>query len=195
MLYYCPQIWCSDNTDAIDRIRIQYGTSFGYPVRTMGAHVSAVPNGSTHRVTPFNTRAVVAMAGTFGYELDLNLISEEEKQAVPLQIETFKKYWNLIQNGLYYRLTDVMKNRKEAAWMMVSENGSEALVNIVTLDVTVDGPNRFIRCAGLIPGAVYRDEESGREYDANALMAQGLPIPTEMPHGEYQAAQIHLCKV
>jgi len=203
MLYYCPQIWCSDNTDAIDRIRIQYGTSFGYPIRTMGAHVSAVPNYGTQRSVPFGTRAVVAMSGTFGYELDLNLISEEEKRQVPAQIATFKKYWHLLQNGLYYRLTDVMRNRGEAAWMMVAEDGSEALINIVTLDVTGNGPNRFIRCAGLTPGAVYRDEESGAKYAANALMSQGLPtpqmeipgLPFKVTPGEYQAFQIHLCKV
>lgn len=203
MLYYCPQIWCSDNTDAIDRVQIQYGTSFGYPVRTMGAHVSAVPNCDTRRKTPINTRAVVAMAGTFGYELDLNLISEEEKQAVPRQIEAFKKYWSLLHKGLYYRLTDVMHNRKEAAWMMVAEDGSEALVNIVTLDATGNAPNRFIRCAGLTPGAMYREEDSGRVYSANALMSQGLPMPKitipglshQVIPGEYEAFQIHLCKV
>lgn len=193
MLYYCPQIWCSDNTDAVDRVRIQYGTSFGYPVRTMGAHVSAVPNGSTRRITPFHTRAVVAMAGTFGYELDLNLISEEEKQAVPHQIADFKKYWNLLQNGLYYRLTDVMKNRMEAAWMMTAHDGSEALVNVVTLDTTGNAPNRFIRCAGLTPGACYREEATGMVYSANALMTQGLPIPAGL--GEYEAYQVHLCRV
>ena len=201
MLYYCPQIWCSDNTDAIDRVRIQYGTSFGYPVRTMGAHVSAVPNYDAHRSEPFHTRAVVAMSGTFGYELDLKLISEEEKQEVPKQIETFKKYWDLLQNGLYYRLTDVMQNRNEAAWMMVAEGGSEALVNIVTLSTTGNSPNRFIRCAGLTPGASYRDEETGRVYPANALMAQGLPMPSFRPRpgaprpGEYDAFQVHLCRV
>ena len=203
MLYYCPQIWCSDNTDAIDRVRIQYGTSFGYPMRTMGAHVSAVPNGDTRRKTPFHTRAVVAMAGTFGYELDLNLISDEEKKQVPVQIETFKQYWSLLHNGLFYRLTDVMRNRQEAAWMTVAEDGGEALVSIVVLDSTGNGPNRFIRCQGLTPGASYRDEESGLVYDANALMAQGLPMPT-VPHphwpvrvtpSEYDAFQIHLRRV
>ncbi len=203
MLYYCPQIWCSDNTDAIDRIRIQYGTSFGFPLRTMGAHVSAVPNGDTRRKTPFHTRAVVAMSGTFGYELDLNLISEDERKQVPAQIEAFKKYWSLLHNGLFYRLTDVMQNRQEAAWMMVVEDGSEALVNIVVLDSTGNSPNRFIRCQGLTPGASYRDEESGIVYDANALMAQGLPMPmvqhprwpVKVTPNEYDAFQIHLRKL
>lgn len=202
MLYYCPQIWCSDNTDAIDRLSIQYGTSFGYPVCTMGAHVSAVPNGETHRYTDIHTRAVVAMSGTFGYELDLNLISEEEKKAVTEQIATFHKYWDLIQNGTYYRLTDVIRNRKEAAWMMVAEDKREALVNIVTLDVTGNGPNRFVYCMGLEPGAIYKDADTDICYPANALMTQGLPLPaakhpvlnSKSHPAEYTAFQIHLIK-
>ena len=100
MLYYSPQIWCSDNTDAIDRIKIQYGTSFGYPISAMGSHVSAVPNHQTGRITPLSTRAVVAMAGSFGYELDLNKLTEEEKHQVKQQIQTCKKYWKLIHQGI-----------------------------------------------------------------------------------------------
>lgn len=202
MLYYCPQIWTSDNTDAINRLDIQYGTSFGYPVSTMGAHVSAVPNHETGRVTDIHTRAVVAMSGTFGYELDLNLISEEEKKAVTEQIKTFHKYWELIQNGTYYRLTDLQKNRQEAAWMMVAQDKTEALVNIVTMDVAANGPNRFVYCMGLEPGAIYMDADSGICYPANALMTQGLPMPTRIDPlrgvkarpTEYQAFQIHLVK-
>ena len=202
MLYYCPQIWCSDNTDAIDRLSIQYGTSFGYPVSTMGSHVSAVPNGETKRCTDIHTRAVVAMSGTFGYELDLNLISEDEKKAVTEQIATFHKYWELIQNGTYYRLTDVIRNRNEAAWMMVAEDKSEALLNIVTLDATGNGPNRFVYCMGLEPGAVYKDADTGICYPANALMTQGMPVPAvrhpvhhKKGHAaEYTAFQIHLIK-
>lgn len=201
MLYYCPQIWCSDNTDAIDRLDIQYGTSFGYPVSAMGAHVSAVPNGETERITSIHTRAVVAMSGTFGYELDLNLVSEEEKKAVTQQIKDFHKYWELIQNGTYYRLTDVKKNHQEAAWMMVAEDKSEALVNIVVLNISANLPNRFIYCMGLEPGAIYKDMETGICYPASALMTQGLPMPHRTrPHGgkahpaEYQAFQVHLVK-
>ena len=203
MLYYCPQIWCSDNTDAIDRVRIQYGTSFGYPVRTMGAHVSACPNYDTKRFVPINTRAVVAMEGTFGYELDLNKLSEKEMKEVTEQIETFKKYWNILHNGQYYRLTDVMENRQEAAWMMVSEDRSEALLNIVTLDVTGNKPNRFVKCAGLEPGASYRDDETGIIYSANLLMSTGILIPMRAVEGhnwvttppEYDAFQIHFTKI
>ena len=98
MLYYTPQIWCSDNTDAIDRLRIQYGTSFCYPVSTMGAHVSAVPNGTTGRLTPMETRGVVAMHGTFGYEMDLSRCTPEEKEVVRRQIARFKAHYDLIQD-------------------------------------------------------------------------------------------------
>lgn len=89
MLYYSPQIWCSDNTDAINRLSIQYGTSFFYPVSSMGAHVSAVPNHQTGRVTSFKTRGNVALSGSFGYELDPNQISDEEKEEVKEQIRKF----------------------------------------------------------------------------------------------------------
>src|SRR5699024_6079733 len=99
MLYYTPQIWCSNNTDAIERIWIQHGTSFGYPISSVGSHVSAIPNHQTGRKTDIHTRGVVAMAGSFGYELDLSLLSEEEKEAVKEQISSYKKYWNLIHNG------------------------------------------------------------------------------------------------
>lgn len=102
MLYYTPQIWCSDNTDAIDRIEIQYGTSFIYPASCVGSHVSAVPNHQTGRVTSLNTRGVVAMAGTFGYELNLGLLSDKEKEEVKDQVKKFKAYAPLIQNGDYY---------------------------------------------------------------------------------------------
>ena len=100
MMYYTPQIWCSDNTDAIDRLRIQYGTSFGYPVSVVGSHVSAVPNHQTGRKTPLHTRGVVAMSGTFGYELNLMKLSEEEKQEIREQIAEYKSYAPIIQNGL-----------------------------------------------------------------------------------------------
>jgi alpha-galactosidase len=170
MLFYCPQIWTSDNTDAIDRIKIQYGTSFAYPVSTMGAHVSAVPNCDTKRLVPINTRAVVAMSGTFGYELDLNLISDVEKEEVKKQIVTFKKYYDLLQHGLFYRLTDATKNTNEAAWMTVSNDKKEALLNIVILSVSGNGTNRFIKLSGLDSDASYKDSDSGLIYPASALM-------------------------
>ena len=192
MLYYAPQIWCSDMTDAIERIRIQYGTSFGYPVHCMGAHVSVSPNEQTGRVTPINTRAVVAMAGTFGYELDLNLVSEEDKAAVRQQIRDFKRWQHLMQDGLYFRLTDGLDNREEAAWMLTAKDRSEALLSIVTLDIHDNAPIRYIRLKGLDAEAVYRDTYSGQTCTGAALMYAGLPVPKH--RGEYVAWQIHLLR-
>ena len=120
MLYYCPQIWCSDDTDAFERTKIQYGTSFFYPVSAIGSHVSAVPNHQTGRITPMETRAVTAMAGSFGYELDLNTLSDNEKEEVKEQIARFKENGPLIHNGLYYRLSDPMTD-KFAGWEFASE--------------------------------------------------------------------------
>ena len=191
MLYYCPQIWCSDNTDAVDRIRIQYGTSFGYPVSTMGAHVSAVPNYATGRVTPLQTRAAVAMSGTFGYELDLDLLTDGEKEQVRQQIRTFKKYEDLIRFGDYYRLTDAVQDHEAAAWMSADPDGNEALVTIVRLLATGNSPARFIRLKGLLPDAIYRDEATGETYSGSALMHLGLPVPYA-PKGDFLSVRIHL---
>jgi alpha-galactosidase len=193
MLYYTPQIWCSDNTDAIERIRIQHGTSFGYPISAVGSHVSAVPNHQTGRMTDIRTRGVVAMAGTFGYELDLNLITEEEKEIVRHQIADCKKYWNLIHEGRYYRLTDPSIHQEVAAWEFVDEAKEEMLLSMVTLDTHCNAPVCYVRCRGLEKEAVYREEASGAEYAGAALMYAGIPVPAMQ--GEYQALQLHFRRV
>ena len=193
MLYYAPQIWCSDNTDAIERIGIQYGTSFGYPISAVGSHVSVSPNEQTGRPCPLNTRAVVAMAGSFGYELDLNLLSDAEKDEVRTEIANYKAYWPLIHDGLYYRLTDAAKNHEEAAWLFASSDKSEALLNVVTLNTHGNPPTRYIRCKGLDPHTSYRDTITGKVYTGAALLYAGLPIP-EVP-GEYNAFQWHFVQV
>ena len=192
MMYYTPQIWCSDDTDAICRLDIQYGTSFGYPISVVGSHVSAVPNHQTGRTTPFNTRAVVAMAGSFGYELDLNKVSDEEKEEVKAQVENYKKYWDLLHNGLYYRLTDADKSKGVAAWSFVARDKSETLVNIVTVESFCNAPVPFVRVKGLDVDATYVDEETGAEYSGQGLEQIGLPVPLKF--GEYNAYQIHLVR-
>ena len=192
MLYYTPQIWCSDNTDAIDRLRIQYGTSFGYPVSAVGSHVSAVPNHQTGRYTPMKTRGVVAMAGSFGYELDLNKITEEEKTCVREQIQEYHKYWNLIHNGEYYRLTSPFED-EVAAWLFVAENQDEALLNMVKLEAHGNPVTSYVRLKGLDKKAMYRDEETGRIYPGAGLICGGIPVPAS--EGEYQAWQMHLVKI
>lgn len=188
MLYYTPQIWCSDNTDAIDRTRIQHGTSFGYPISAVGSHVSAVPNHQTGRITNIQTRAVVAMAGSFGYELDLNLITDDEKELVKAQIKDYIRYWDMIQNGSYYRLTDPQVNREIAAWAFVAEDRSEALLNVVTLDAHCNAPIQYVRLRGLDPQAVYSMEGTEKKYSGAALMYAGIQVP-ELG-GQYQAWQV-----
>ena len=148
------------------------------------------PNEQTGRVTPINTRAVVAMAGTFGYELDLNRVSEEDKAAVRKQVADFKRWQHLMPEGQYYRLTDCMENHEEAAWMLVAGDKSEALLSIVTLDTHDNAPVRYVRCKGLEPEAVYRDAQSGKCYTGAALMHAGIPVP--FCRKEYMAWQIHL---
>lgn len=190
MLYYTPQIWCSDNTDAIDRLRIQYGTSFGYPISAVGSHVSAVPNHQTGRSVSMETRGTAAMAGSFGYELDLNKITEKEKECVKKQIQDYHKYWNVIHNGDYYRLTNPFQNQDFAAWEFVSEDQDEVLIQVVTLTNHGNPPVNYLKCKGLDAQATYQEEETGRIYSGSGLMYAGLPIP--FLSGDYRAWQISL---
>ena len=189
MMYYTPQIWCSDNTDAIDRLRIQYGTSFGYPVSVVGSHVSAVPNHQTGRKTPLHTRGVVAMSGTFGYELNLMKLSEEEKQEIREQIAEYKSYAPIIQNGLYYRLSNPT-TEEICAWEFVhtdEKEQSKVLLNVVMQVIHGNMTVNYVKLQGLEETAVYREEKSGKRYTGAALMYGGMPLPIEP--GEYQAYQ------
>ena len=189
MMYYTPQIWCSDNTDAIDRLRIQYGTSFGYPVSVVGSHVSAVPNHQTGRKTPLHTRGVVAMSGTFGYELNLMKLSEEEKQEIREQLAEYKSYASIIQNGLYYRLSNPT-TEEICAWEFVhtdEKEQSKVLLNIVMQVIHGNMTVNYVKLQGLEETAVYREEKSGKRYTGAALMYGGMPLPIEP--GEYQAYQ------
>lgn len=192
MLYYCPQIWCSDNTDAIDRISIQYGTSFGYPISTVGSHVSTAPNHQNGRMTPLKTRGAVAMAGSFGYELDLCKLTQEEKQCIKAQIEQYHKYWNVIHNGAYYRLTNPME-QEVAAWQFVSEDKRESLIQAVMLNTHGNPIVPYVKAAGLDPEKQYQEEATGRIYTGAALMYGGIPIP-QRPE-EYLAYEIYLVEV
>ena len=187
MLYYTPQIWCSDNTDAIDRLQIQYGTSFGYPAAAMGAHVSVCPNHQNGRITPFHTRAVVAMSGTFGYELDPAKLTEEEKHQVRDQVALFHKLAPLIQNGRYFRLTNPAENLC-AAWEILSEDRRQVLLNVVIQDVHGNMAIPYIRLQGLESGRMYHEETLGITYSADALMDAGMPVPIQ--DGVYHAFQL-----
>lgn len=193
MLYYHPQIWCSDDTDPIERLRIQYGTSFGYPVAAVGSHVSASPNHQTGRSTPIHTRAVVAMSGTFGYELDLQLITPEEKEAVRQQTAAYKRLQPLIQHGLYFRLTDAMQDRVFTAWQFAARDAGRALLNVVVVAPQPTPRPMHVRLKGLDPLATYRETASGRTYTGAALMHGGYTLPAM--YGDYPALQLEFEKI
>lgn len=190
MLYYCPQIWCSDDTDAHERTFIQYGTSFFYPVSAVGSHVSAVPNHQTGRSTSIETRGTVAMAGSFGYELDLNTLSEEEKREVAKQIRTYKEYQPLIHNGLYYRLSNPHKENM-AVWEFVSQDRKEVLVQGVVFRAKPNTLRIRIRLAGLEEG-MYEVLGTGETYTGKALMTGGILLPKVI--GDDVSFEIHLKK-
>lgn len=192
MLYYTPQIWCSDNTDALDRLRIQYGTSFFYPASTVASHVSAIPNHQTGRSVSLHTRGVVAMAGAFGYELDPEKLTEEEKAAVREQVRQYKEWEMLIRKGRYYRLSDPF-TAAYTAWMSVSENKDRALASVVMLKMHGNMPVSYVKMRGLEPGALYRDAGNGECYYGADLMEAGLPMPVEQK--EYPAYQIELVRL
>ncbi len=190
MLYYTPQIWCSDNTDAIDRLRIQYGTSFCYPVSTMGAHVSVVPNEENGRVTPMETRGVVAMAGTFGYEMDLGRCTEEDREIIRRQTAFFKEHDALLREGDYYRLTSPFEQGPYTAWEQVSPDRQEALVSLVTGATRAAPSFAVLRLKGLDPAARYRINGGEELWSGDVLMAAGYPLP--VLRGDYQSLQLYL---
>ena len=173
MLYYAPQGWTSDDTDAIERLKIQYGTSMVYPVSCMGSHVSASPNHQTNRVTPIETRADVAYFGTFGYELDLLKLSEEEKAEVRRQIAFMKEKRDLIQKGTFYRLKSPFEGN-ETAWMIVSEDQKTALVGYYRVMQPVNVGFKRLKLKGLKEGICYK--VSGYDYDCygDELMQVGM---------------------
>lgn len=190
MLYYTPQIWCSDDTDAIDRLRIQYGTSFCYPVSTMGAHVSAVPNEQNGRITPLETRGITAMSGAFGYEMDLGKCTAEEKEKIRCQVERYKSHYDLIHYGDYYRLSSPFQDSSYTVWEQVSPDKSEALVNVVLGCTHAAPPFRTLRLKGLNPEFQYQIDGAGPLHSGETLMKAGYPLP--QMKGDYPAFQIYL---
>ena len=173
MLYYAPQGWTSDDTDAIERLKIQYGTSMVYLVSCMGSHVSASPNHQTNRVTPLETRADVAYFGTFGYELDLLKLGEEDKAEIRRQIAFMKEKRDLIQKGTFYRLKSPFEGN-ETAWMIVSEDQKKALVGYYRVMQPVNVGFKRLKLKGLKEDTCYK--VSGYAYDCygDELMQVGM---------------------
>lgn len=176
MLYYMPQTWTSDDTDAVERLKIQYGTSIVYPASSMGAHVSAVPNHQVHRITPLETRGHVAMSGNFGYELDLTKLTEAEREDIRKQVSEYKELRMLIQYGDFYRLLSPFEGN-ETAWMFVSADKKEAFATYFQVLAGPNPPLRRLRLKGLDPAKSYKLELNGGVYRGDELMHFGLTIP------------------
>jgi alpha-galactosidase len=192
ILYYMPQIWTSDDSDAIARLRIQYGTSLVYPLSAISAHVSVVPNHQIGRVTPFATRGDVAMTGTFGYELDLGALSPEDKQTAVEQVVFYKKVRGLLTSGDLYRLKSPFTSQ-ESAWIVVSPDKKEALATHVTILAEPNPPVTYLRLRGLAPERKYRVEGTDEIYCGDALMQIGLLLA--QPKGDFVSVKWHLVAV
>lgn len=177
MLYYAPQCWTSDDTDAVERLKIQYGTSFVYPIRSMGAHVSAVPNHQTFRKASLSTRANVAYFGTFGYELDLNKLTVEEQNQVKKQVAFMKEYRQILQFGTFYRLISPFEGDGNiTAWMVVSEDQKTALVGYYRILQHVNIGYSRIRLEGLNPDFCYHTSILDNDFYGDELMEIGLSV-------------------
>ena len=190
MLYYSPQIWCSDDTDAIERLQIQEGTSMIYPLSSIGAHVSDCPNHTVGRITPFETRGYVALLGTFGYELDVTRIPQEDREMIPEQVAMYHKYNDLVREGDYYRIASYGENHTYDAWSVVSKDKKEALVTYIQVIAEPNYHSRRIQLKGLNPQVFYEIEETKKVYSGEALMYAGINI--ERSFGDFKGKLIHL---
>ena len=177
MLYYSPQIWTSDNTDAIDRLRIQEGTALIYPLSTMGAHVAACPSHTNSRTTPFETRALAALPGCFGYELDLTKLSAEEKAMIPGQLERYRKYGWVFRTGDYYRLASYSENGEYDALMAVSKDKRIAVVDYIHVMSRERRRSLILPLQGLDENLAYRSAETGEVRSGAGWMYGGMPLP------------------
>jgi len=193
MLYYSPQIWCSDDTDAVERLAIQEGTALLYPLSCMGAHVSACPNHIVGRNTPFETRGHVALDGTFGYELDITKLPAEEKEKVKQQIALYHRYDHLVREGAYYRIASWQENHRYDCWEVAAKDQSEALATYVQVLAGANVRSRRIRLKGLDEGALYRLEGTEKVYSGQVLMYGGVLM--EAREGDYVSRVMHFVRV
>ena len=200
MLYYSPQIWCSDDTDAIERLMIQEGTALIYPLSCMGAHVSDCPNHAVGRTTPFETRGYVALTGTFGYELDITKIPEEDRNMIPKQVKMYHKFHMLISRGDYYRIASYADNHEWDCYMIVNKEKTEALLIYIQVLRQPNCHSRIFSCKGLSPDKKYDifryDMESGEDTPfvnaslyGETLMNAGIRI--ESLWGDHQGMMLH----
>lgn len=197
MLYYSPQIWCSDDTDAVERLSIQAGTAMVYPLSAMGAHVSDCPNHTMGRVTPFETRGYVALAGTFGYELDVTKIPQEDRDMIPKQVAMYHQYNDLVRTGDYYRIAHYADNHYYDCYEVVAKDKSEALVTYVQVLNRPNYHSKRIHIPGLNPEKTYVianaedwPEIKQTEYKGDTLYYAGINIPPLW--GDFKGRLMHL---
>ncbi|HIS46872.1 MAG TPA: alpha-galactosidase [Candidatus Scybalocola faecigallinarum] len=193
MLYYSPQIWCSDDTDAVERLAIQEGTALVYPLSCMGAHVSDCPNHALGRVTPFTTRGHVALAGTFGYELDITKISQADRDEIKEQTKLYHKYHPLVREGDYYRIASWHENHLYDCWQVVSKDRTETLVTYVQVLSQISFRSRRLRLQGLDPRGLYQLEDTDEIYSGEWLMNGGFLV--QRPFGDFISRLYHFIKV
>ena len=186
MLYYSPQIWCSDDMDSIERLRIQEGTELAYPLSTMGAHVCSSPNHTTGRELPFETRGHIALSGTFGYELDITKLSEEEKAQIRSQTQDYHKYHSLIAEGDYYRIHSWSDGQPYDCWGSVAKDKGEALFTYVQVLAEPNRHSRRIRLDGLDPEAVYEL----KTYGSQIMAPFTGEIVTHIADGEHTGEEL-----
>lgn len=179
ILYYMPQTWTSDDTDAIERLKIQYGTSLIYPNVAMGCHVSASPNHQIGRDTSFATRGISAMCGNFGYELDLTKLTDEEKMQAKAQVAFYKEVRELIQFGDFYRIKSPFAGN-EVAWSFVAKDKSEAIVSFFRVLAVPNDNFATVYAVGLDENAMYKDMRTGKLYGGDELMYVGINVPDKV---------------
>ncbi len=191
MLYYMPQTWTSDDTDAVERLKIQYGTSIVYPIISMGSHVSDIPNHQVHRKTPMAMRADVAMAGNLGYELDLTKVEADELQAISKQVKRYKEWRHIVQLGDFYRLISPFESN-DTSWMFISDDRMEVLVFYYKKLAYPQESFVQLKLKGLSKDRLYMTSE-GDVYGGDELMNIGIPIP--VLEGDFKSCHIHLKKI
>ena len=199
MLYYSPQIWCSDDTDAIERLEIQEGTALMYPLSSIGAHVSVCPNHAVGRNTPFKTRGYVALAGTFGYELDITKLSEEERKIIPHQIELYKKYSDIVRNGDYWRIASYSENHEFDCWACISKDKNKALVTFVQVLNHPNFKTRFVKIKGICAESNYLvhyldDDKNSKQLKMKGSTIMNAGIPVSRDWGDFQGKLIFIEK-
>ena len=201
MLYFSPQIWTSDDTDAIERLSIQEGTALMYPLSCMGAHVSVCPNHAVGRNTPFKTRGYVALSGTFGYELDITKLSKEDRMEIPNQISLYKKFNEIIRQGDYYKIASFRENNLYDSWISVSEDKSKALMTFVQVLNHANYKTFIIKIPGLDENATYKityPDEDQKEFPPISLTGRTLNkagLSINRMWGDFAAKLIYFEKI